>query len=131
MASAVRLDNITGTSIAVSADAPGQPWATCWQPTDPVPATRYTALVARVGMLDKDGTLIGYAYAMLSVDVSLLQQLGAASGASITLAQSSGPVLSTERADRAQRVRGTALALNGTATSGARRTAGTYGYSPR
>ena len=111
MASTVRLDNTTTGTLYTRGPALPGPWADC-QHRPPAGGTdQYVAVAARVTMLDGARTPIGYAYAAQAVDATLLRQLAAGAGASVTVLGPDGTVLSTERADRARHVVSTATAL--------------------
>jgi two-component system cell cycle response regulator len=111
LADALFLSNATGTAlITAPVDGPPRPWADCAATS--AAARRVDAVAATVAMRDASGQIIGYASAALRVDARLLGRLAAAAGASVTLLDQTSP-LSTERADRAAQIAGTAATLAG------------------
>jgi two-component system, cell cycle response regulator len=106
------LNRANGQPLATAGTVPAGPWADCDQPAASAPQ-RLTAISARVTMVDSLDEQVGSAVAVLVLNSAMLSQLGAASGASITLAQAGGTPLSTERPDRAAKILTSALRLHG------------------
>jgi diguanylate cyclase (GGDEF)-like protein len=121
----VRVEDLSGRVLFSTPDVPPAPWAQCFGPTgDDRPGggtgqtgdqDRYTAIAARVQMLDQSGTPIGYVSAVRGLDTALLGRL-AAGAASVTLIGDGLDRLSTDRADKAVRVATVAAGLAGGAT---------------
>ncbi len=121
---AVRVEDLSGRVLFSTPDAPPAPWAQCYPAGSGQPAghadpagvvDRYTALAARVPMLDASGDPVGYVTAIRALSSALLGRL-AAGAASVTLIGDGLDRLSTERPDRAARVAAVAAGLTGTAT---------------
>ena len=104
-----------GRVLLAAGAMPPRPWADCGK-TMPVsaPRTGYAAISARVGMLDANGHLLGYAYAVQPIDQALVHDLSVASGAAVTVLPAGS--LSTERPDDRREVQAVARGLRGDAT---------------
>jgi two-component system, cell cycle response regulator len=85
LATGVQLIDAEGVELYQAGNLPTQPWADCSGQLRDEPMSAYPTLSAEVEMRDSDGQLLGFAYAVLAVDVRLVHQLSVAAGAAVTL----------------------------------------------
>ncbi len=112
LADAVVLSTTDGARRGAGGTVPALPWADCDRPAAAGTQNHvFTAISAQVNLVDPSGKQLGSATAMLTLNSDLLARLGAAAGASITLLQPGNAALSTERADRATKIRAEAQRL--------------------
>jgi two-component system, cell cycle response regulator len=127
-ATAVHLEDTGGKTILDTANLPAPPWVMCGPAPsagagmDAVaignPGDDHTALAAAVQMSSTDGGVIGYAYALQTLDASYVRSLAAATGVGVTVMNAGG--LSSESATTAAQESKAAGKLGTTGGGGSR-----------